>query len=127
MKNLKKDRLSELYSVIFESMLEFRKNNTKLFFGVSGIILAILGWIFIRENSLELNQQILISVGLGVIIIIYLVLSRSTHHHFLQAATILNKIDEIYGFYEKGKYIKDDTLLPEEWECFGTKEWKEPM
>jgi hypothetical protein len=35
-----------------------------------------------------------------------------THRYLINNRLLRNKIENIFGFYEKGKYIPDDTVLP---------------
>jgi len=127
MDKIEQEYLSEIYSLVFQEMQEFRKNNIRLFFGLTGLIIFLLGWILTKENPIETKQKVIISVGIIVISFVYLYISKVIMKYFLQAASTIQKIDKIYGFYQKGKYIPNDTLLPKEWFSFGSKHWKEPM
>jgi len=127
MDKLEEKRLAEIYNISFQEMQEIRRNNFRLFFGLMGLITIMSGWIITQKEPLCIDKQITMSIGILILSVIFHVLSKKLEKYFRQTASIINKIDKIYGFFQKGKYLNNELLLPKEWESFGNKKWKEPL
>lgn len=127
-KNEKKEfRLIELYKISFNEMKDFRNNAGKVVFGYIGLFSILLGVIFTPESKLVLNQKIGLTIGIIIICLFFLYVLKIMKSYFLSASKIINKIDKYYDFYKSNEFIKDDSILPKEWENFGDENWKEPI
>lgn len=83
-----KHQLSEFFALTLSEMQEFRRNNTRLFFGYGAVIAATIGYIISSDKILCIKEKILFTIALVLFTTIYLYLSKVIYRYFLQAASV---------------------------------------
>lgn len=119
--------IGRVYSSTMAEITEFRTITARLLFWVSGASLAIVGWVVRESDSFDKYEKYLLCASVTTFLLVAASITYRLEKYFLQVAAVINRIDRVHLAYEKGAFLKDDTLFPKGWKQFGSTGWKEPI
>lgn len=83
------------------------------------ILALATGWIILSQNPLSESLRYVLVVTLGLIGASTLLALYIYNKNYRTEAKIISKINDFFGFFEKGRFIEDESVYPKSWKCFG--------
>lgn len=122
----KEQALTEVYHEVTSEFHRFRETMIRLLIALSTATIVWVSWFeTLKAGQVTLRLRILLTAGAVILYGGSLLISRDLKKYFMQSASTVVKIENIWGFHKIGEYIPDETLMPAEWADFGTPKWKE--
>jgi len=121
LKSLRENMLSE--------MQEFRGAMWKSTLATHAVIVAVVSWLFTKGVSFDARQKLLLTLGITTFVVSCILVVSALKRHFTDHAIVVNKINRLFGVYDRGVFIPDDTLFLAKfsWAQFGQKGMQEPI
>lgn len=110
--DVKRDILTNLYSLLMEELKQFRSTSARLLTGFTGLTIVVIGWVVSTQVSLSTTQRLLLSLGVLVLALISLRVNRLMERYFLDIALVVNRIDRVFGLYQTGTYLEAESMFP---------------
>jgi hypothetical protein len=111
------EELELLYPWYKEEVFRRRERMMWLTASASGVLVLLLVVVqFFPAPATSAAAEVLVCVGVVLFsgIMAYLIVQQQARH--LMAKRVLIKIEQELGLYEKGRYLEDAALYPEEWQ-----------
>jgi hypothetical protein len=123
------DILKALREGMLSEMQEFRGAMWKATLAAHAVVVAVVSWLFTKGVVIGTTQKVLLSVGVTAFLGTCLLMLRALKRHFTDHAIILNRINGLFGVYDRGAFIAGDTLFLRKvaWVRFGEKGLEEPI
>ena len=122
-----KEFLLKLYEECMHEMIDFKNSAAKYFINFSTVIIVTLGWVESNYTNVTFKNKLIFSAGLILLTFFFMILNRTYTNHVYGTSLVVKRIDTLFKSYEKGYYVKDQTLLPIEWKTISKKNFKEPI
>jgi hypothetical protein len=86
-------------------------------------VTAIGGWALTQEKSSYYLTVTVAIVLMFVCIAVFICYIRQQRNESSDSLSVMRKIEEHYGLFEPGKYVKGDSILLEQWRDPPTNKW----
>lgn len=119
--------LPKVYNSLASEMQEFRTSMAKIMLAFLGMTFLFVGWAVVRQEVLPIKHKLILSLGIMVVVLLGLVITRLMRRYFTDIASAIVKIQDTAGMFTRGHFVEEQSILPEHWQSFGTSQWKEPI
>jgi hypothetical protein len=121
--------LKSLRDGMLSEMQEFRGAMWKSTLATHAVIIAFVSWLFTKGVTFDTTKKILLTLGITTFLATCILIVSALKRNFTDHAIVVNKINHLFGVYESGTFIPDDTLFLSKllWTRFGEKGVHEPI